>query len=56
MFKTAKQLMEFLELLESQGHDLNKITIDIGGDKTAPLGCVCIDSATSILTLVRKGE
>jgi len=56
MFKTAKHLLEILKLLESQGHDLDEVTLEIGGDKSAPLGCVCIDGALSVITLVREGE
>lgn len=56
MFKTAKHLLEILQLLESQGNDLNGVSIDIGGDKVAPLGTICIDGANSIITLVREGE
>jgi hypothetical protein len=56
MFKTAKQLLEFLQLLDAQGHDLDAVSIEIGGDTSAPLGCVCLDGSTSIITLVREGE
>jgi len=56
MFKTARQLLQFLDLLESQGHDLNEVTLEIGGDKSAPLGTICIDGALSVITLVREGE